>query len=793
MNETGDHMNPVRVAIALLSAAVIAFQIALMQLFSVMQWYHFAHLIISLALLGFGISGTVLALARRKIMKHFSGLFPLLLFLSAISMATMPALAGLKPFRFDAYLLFSSFRDIARLLFSCFFLMLPFFFAGLAIGMSFIRFAAEVGRVYFANLLGSGIGGVLALVLMWIAPPSHLPPLIALLPLAAGIGTGRWQSPVKTVAVISLALIVLMNLIAPPPARSQYKSIQKALLLPEARVVFKKSSPFGLTEVVRSPALRYAPGLSLSYTDSVPPRDILFQNGDWSGAILPAPNDSSKTILSYSAAALPYAVGQPGNVLVLNSGAGENVAMAKSYGATLIDAVEPNPVISRALKRDFAPETDSLFFAPEVRIHRSEARSFLRKAPAAYDLIVLPTVGSFFGTSGLDAFAIRNELTLEAFGSMWHRLKQDGMISVNCWMDYPPKMPLKVLATLMALMNNQGVPEPEQHIAAVRSWSAVSFVVKRSAFTQEEVSHIREFCTRLSFDPLLLPGTEKFDRETDNEVNDSSLFEAFDSLLSDRSADFIKGYPFKIGVSTDDRPYFSQFIRLSSIPRLAELFGSRSVPYLELGYIVVLLAFLILLAASFVLILLPVILIGHRMAEKSRTFIYFCCLGLAYLSMEMGLIQQFTLFLGEAVSSATAVIGILLVSSGLGSYFSERLKPVSRSMGMVCLAASAVLLLYAFLVVPGLLGLLKLPVWIRLFTMIILVGLPGFLAGIPFPLGLTRLSGKSPQAVPWAWAVNGFASVTGTSLAIILSVEAGFSWVLFGAALAYGFAALTNR
>lgn len=114
-------------------------------------------------------------------------------------------------------------------------------------------------------------------------------------------------------------------------------------------------------------------------------------------------------------------------------------------------------------------------------------------------------------------------------------------------------------------------------------------------------------------------------------------------------------------------------------------------------------------------------------------------------------------------------------------------------MGMVCLAASAVLLLYAFLVVPGLHGLLKLPVWIRLFTMIILVGLPGFLAGIPFPLGLTRLSGKSPQAVPWAWAVNGFASVTGTSLAIILSVEAGFSWVLFGAALAYGFAALTNR
>ncbi|MGD9557601.1 MAG: hypothetical protein AB7V25_11330, partial [Mangrovibacterium sp.] len=154
MNETGDHMNPVRVAIALLSAAVIAFQIALMQLFSVMQWYHFAHLIISLALLGFGISGTVLALARRKIMKHFPDLFPLLLFLSAVSMAIMPALAGLKPFRFDAYLLFSSFRDVARLLFSCFFLMLPFFFAALAIGMSFIRFPAEVGRVYFANLLG---------------------------------------------------------------------------------------------------------------------------------------------------------------------------------------------------------------------------------------------------------------------------------------------------------------------------------------------------------------------------------------------------------------------------------------------------------------------------------------------------------------------------------------------------------------------------------------------------------------------------------------------------------------
>jgi hypothetical protein len=665
-------------SIGLLSAAVVAFQLALMQLFSITQWYHFAHMIISVALLGFGTSGTVLALFRKQLMKHFSSLFPLLLLLSSISMATVTFFVHLDPLRFDTYLIFSDFTHIVRMIATCLLLMLPLFFAALAIGMSFIRYSGEVGKIYFANLLGSGIGGGLALVLMWLSAPSRLPALIAILPFIGGcIGYNR-SIYVKSAVGVSLVILILMISVSPPLVRSQYKSIQKALLLPEAKIIDQKSSPYGLIELVRSPVLRYAPGLSLSYTKPVPSRDILYHNGDWLGAVIPAPPEDSLTILSYTAGALPYAVRKPGNVLILYPGAGEMIALAQSYKANNIEAVEPNRTVISLLKKQLAAQSDSLLFAPEVKIDHLEPRTFLKTTDTAYDLIQLPAIGSFFGTSGLEAFSIRNELTLEAFQEMWHKLSSDGMISITCWMDYPVRTPLKIIATLSSLMSSQGVKEPEKHLAAVRSWSALSFVVKRSEFSLDESQRILAFCDSLAFDPLFLPGIENFNREQYNQLNDPWLFKAVDELISPQAEAFAKNYPFRIEPATDNQPYFSQFIRIKSVSRLNELFGSYSVPYLELGYVVVLLAFLILFSVSVILILLPVIIIGYKMTEKVRTFFYFGSLGLGYMFLEMGLIQQFTLFLGQPVYSASAVISILLIASGLGSYLSARINPVSK-------------------------------------------------------------------------------------------------------------------
>ncbi len=786
-------INRVCLSIGLLSAAVIAFQMALMQVFSITQWYHFAHMIISVALLGFGISGTVLALFRKAFLKHFSLLFPLLLFLSAAGMATVTYGIHTGPVRFDTYLLFSDHRHVIRLTISCLLLMLPLFFAALSIGMSFIRFPGEVGKIYFANLAGSGAGGGIALGLMWLTPSWSAPAILAILPFAGGCISYNRSISVKSAAWMSLAILIAMNYYTPQPARSPYKSIQKALLLPDSKIVYRASSPYGLIELVSAPSLRYAPGLSLNYRDPIPSRDILFHNGDGMGAVIPVPAGDSLTILSYTAAALPYVTGQREKVLILNPGAGENVAMAKSYGAGRIDVVEPNPTVTSLLKRELAASTDSLLLTPEVATHHMEPRTFLNTSGGVYDLIQLPAIGSFFGTSGLDAFSIRNELTLESFQEMWHKLSPDGMISITCWMDYPVRSPLKVLSTLSLLMNSQGVREPEKHLAAIRSWSALSFVLKHSRFTDDEISRIREFCDSLSFDPLLLPGETQLERERCNQLNDPWFFKSVDELMTPGADAFAKSYPFRIEPATDDQPYFSQFIRLNSVHHLTGLFGSRSVPYLELGYVVVLLTFLILLSVSMILVLLPVAIAGRKMSEKVRTLFYFGSLGLGYMFLEMVLIQQFTLFLGQPVYSASAVIGILLISSGLGSYLSTRVSPVSKRMAVICLLIAGILLLYGLQLAPVLRSLIELSPRIKFMLMSFLVGIPGILMGFPFPLGLTRLGKRSLQTVPWAWAVNGCMSVTGTSLAVILSVETGFSWVLFGAAGAYGLAALTNR
>lgn len=793
MSEFRDfHIKRAGLGIGMLSASVIAFQLALMQVFSITQWYHFAHMIISLALLGFGASGTFLFVFRKVLVRRFSLWFSLLLFLTAASMAVVIWLAHTPPIQFDTYLLFTDSRHLVRLTFTCLILLLPFFFAALAIGMSFMHYSGEIGKIYFANLFGSGIGGILALGLMWLTFPSRLPAMIAFLPFLAGcICLSRHRAVVVT-AACSFVLLVTMNLIQPELVRSEYKSIQKALLLPEAKVVLKKNSPYGLVELVRAPTLRYAPGLSLSYQDKVPTRDIFFNNGDWLGAVIPKPAKDSVSVLKYSANSLPYIIQQAENVLILNPGAGENIALSQSFEVEQIDAVEPNRVIYSLLKEELADASDSLLFASGIEMYGMEPRTFLSTTTASYDLVQLPMIGSFFGTSGVDAFHTRYELTTEAFREMWEKLGPDGMISIGCWMDYPVRNPLRILVTLSSLLYYEGVREPYNHIAAVRSWSSLCFVVRKSAFTPEESRKIREFCETMYFDPLLLPGVKEFDREAYNQLNDPWFFEAVDEIMSPQAELFYEDYPFRIQPASDNRPYFSQFLRLKTVHRLAKLFGNQSVPYLELGYVVVLLTFGLLLIASLILILLPLWITGYRLPGKAWTLLYFIGIGLGYLFLEMVLIQQFTLFLGHPVYSASGVISILLVASGIGSYWSGRVKPSAKWLFTISISIAGIFLIYALGLAPILRIFMAFPAWTKVLIMAVLVGLPGFLMGFPFPLGLTRLSQTRPDEIPWAWAINGCASVIGTTLAIIISVEGGFVWVMIFAAMAYSMAAAMN-
>ena len=460
-------------AIGLVSAAIIAFQLVLMQILSYVQWYHFAYMIISIALLGFGAAGTFLTIFRQWLLQNYSRIFPLLLFLTAILMSIVVVVSGFEAVRFDSLLIFQDIRYSGRLLVSYLIFFLPFFTGALAIGMSFLKFSDQIGKIYFSNLVGSGFGGIIALFLMQSLHPEHLPTIIAGIAITGGF-IALPKNAGKFLLSTAVASFLILTIIGFNPVQlkpSEYKDISKSLLLPDAAIEFEKSSPSGLVQIISSPVLRYAPAVSLHYSEPFPVRKAVFNNGDWIGYLVP--KDLRKTsILNYTPQSLPYHIEKIDKALILDAGTGENIALALSHNVTQIIATEANSEIFSLIQNSFPDQN-------EVKLQQTLARTLLVSDRSNYDLIQLPIIGSFFGNSGLNAVEIRYELTIEAFHEMWERLTNKGMICLSCWMDYPARNSYKLLATVNQLFEEENIEDSDKHLIALRSWSAVTFLIKK--------------------------------------------------------------------------------------------------------------------------------------------------------------------------------------------------------------------------------------------------------------------------------------------------------------------------
>lgn len=789
-------------AVALLSAALLAFQLILMQILSIVQWYHFAYMVISVALLGFGASGTVISLAREWLLKRFDQLLPFLMITcgAAISLAILFSQSVLGGF--DSYLVFVESRHRWLLLATYLTFFLPFFIGAVAIGLVFVRHVDRIGSFYFANLVGSGAGGIIAIGLMWVVLPAQLPAVAALLPIAAGMIIGSRLNRALTIltGLSALSLCVILYVAPSKLNPSQYKSLSRALNLPEAKVVLQRNSPYGFVQMVTSPALRYAPGLSFSYRNPIPVRSALFNNGDWFGPLVGSSPTDALHMMDYSTISLPYAIGDRTSVLVLNSRTGLEVSHALTRHAERIVAVEPHGAITTMLKHELADANDSLLFRPELRVHALETRTHLLLDPEQYDLVTLPILETFGGSAGVFALQEQYLLTKEAFKEMWKRLTPEGVISISSWMDYPVRSPLKILATLVEVLEELDVGNPSHHLAAIRSWGTITFVVKRTPLTENEIHKIRAFCAEMMFDPALLPNLEPAERNRYNVLDDDRFFGYLDEIISPQRVNLYKEYDFDLRPATDDRPYFSQFLRWQSLPFLIEVFGTQSTAFLEIGYLIVGITFIQITLAALLLIILPLLslsrinprssagapLPAQWSGSRAQTFLYFAGLGAGYMFVEIVLIQRFILYLGHPMYAAAVVIGFMLVSSGFGSYLSSRVPTTPAAIRTILLAAILLIAVYAVVLTPLLRSTIGLPMEMKIVLSLLIIAPPAFIMGFPFPLGLRRLSALRAGDVPWAWGINGCISVVSTALATIIAVEGGFVLVMLIAAGAYG-------
>ena len=746
-------------------------------------------MIISVALLGFGAAGTFISLFRNPLLKNIDSLLPVFMLLSGLFMALSVSVSQSEMFRFDSYKLFFDISNVWQLVLTYFAFFLPFFFGALSIGLIFVKHVKNIGTLYFANMLGSGIGGFAAIMLMWFFMPEKLPAFISFLACFAGllIVPGKLRSGFSIIISFVIAALVFLYINPGKLHLSEYKPLSKTLNLPNSIIVREESSPYGLIDVVQSSHIRYAPGLSIKFPGIISLNNAVFNNGNWYGALIPLGKDSID-YFNHTTEYFPYLINKRKDVLILSAGTGRRITSAIKSNASTIIAVEQNKAVTKLLMTELAGEVDSVFNRKEVSPQNISPRTYLLKTSPKFDLISLPVIGSFGGSSGLFALQEQYDLTKEAFSEMWGRLNNDGVITVSTWIDYPYRKPLKILTTATEMLYDRGIENADDFIAAIKNWNTITFAIKRTPFNDEEIKIIREFCNKMNFDAVILPGIKANEREKFNKLQDKSFYLLIDRILASpkEREKLYSEYPFNIKPAVDDKPYFSQFLRWKSISQLSEFFGNQFVPFFEVGYILLYLTFIQIVIFALILIILPLIKIGLKGGRKSWALVYFSGLGIGYMFIEIIFIQRFTLYFGNVIYAAAAVVSLMLISSGFGSLVSQKLQAKSnRLIGIIFLIIISLIIHTIFLS-----SLLKttivftLPIKIIFTTL--LIAPPAFIMGMPFPLGLRLLSERNESQVPWAWGINGLFSVISVVLATIIAIELGFVWVMIFAVGAYG-------
>jgi hypothetical protein len=320
-----------------------------------------------------------------------------------------------------------------------------------------------------------------------------------------------------------------------------------------------------------------------------------------------------------------------------------------------------------------------------------------------------------------------------------------------------------------------------------RSWGTVTVLVRPTGFSPAEVEALRAWATARSFDLDWYPGITRHE-ERFNLLEVPVFFEAARAAVAGDAARFADSYAFNVTPATDLRPYPHHFLRLTSLATLLRSDRGSWLPFAEWGMLALLATLIQSIVLAGVLLVLPVALRAGLSREPGlvRVIVYFAAIGLAYLAAEIAAIQQLGLLLGHPVYAVAAVLAAFLLFSGGGSVWSDRLgEPRVRLVGAALVLA---LLLYAAALPTLVHALVPAPFIMRGLMALVLLGPLAFLMGMPFPLGIRTVARGDSRRMAWAWAANGFASVTSAPLAALVALELGASAVLVAAAAAYGVA-----
>ncbi|MDQ3294096.1 MAG: hypothetical protein M3527_06580, partial [Actinomycetota bacterium] len=786
-DEDGRSWLPRWTTILVISLAGLLLEVGYTRIISYKLWYYYTYLVIGLALLGIGSGGVLVAVVaplRRWSTDRVVGLAATA---SAITIAAGYLLVSQVPIDTRAiwdYGTRSSFKNLVVLGVICFVLFVSFIGLGIMISVLLGRAGDDVGRLYFADLIGAGLASLVAIPLISRLGPPAVILLAALLFALVGLASlPRRSTPFVVGAIASVVLAVgVFGSGALPDVEVE------ADKLGGAQALFSGWGPVFRVDVHQVPG-----------DDS---DRLLGHDGTFGSGIHSFDGDVEGLLADYEAdpRATPFDIlgGPPGRELIIGSAGGNEILASLAFGATAIEAVELNPVTVGLLKGEFAEYTGNLAERPEVDLHQGDGRSYLARADTAYDLIwfVAPDSYAANNAASSGAFVLSESYlyTQEMIEESLRHLTDDGIVVVQFGeldVEAAPNRTSRYLVTARDALEAVGAADPTRHMVVAAYLTEATgdlstIVLKRTPFTPAEVDRYLDGLTDL-------PQTVSF--HAPGESPGDGIVSRVASGTPAQVDAVVAEYPGDITTVRDDSPFFWHFTPFGDV--IGDFLEPIAVedPESRIGerVLLLLLAVAVLFAAAF--LLLPFVVIRRRWSDlpaKGVSAAYFAALGLGFMLFEITMIQRLTRFLGYPTYSLTVTLASILVFTGIGALLSHRVAAQGRRGAVVVLAALALLTAFYQFALDGLTdSLLDQGLAVRVVVALLLLAPLGLCLGMFMPLGLglvARLGPDGEQYVAWSWAVNGFFSVIGSVLTTMLSMTIGFRAVQLLALAVYGLA-----
>jgi predicted membrane-bound spermidine synthase len=751
--------------VALTTLGTLLLELSLTRIFSVVFYYHFAFLAISIALFGMGAGGVfsyVVAGWRGTLFRKVGVLSAVNTLLVALAVGTVLAQKEtLDTWQFALIYVTNS---------------LPFFVSGAILSLVISDTVGRVNRVYFFDLLGASAGClVLVPLLNQTGGPNTTLSVAVLFAAAAAIWFNLGKSRIGRLVSVGIGLAFTVLVIVNTKTGwidVHYAKGQK--LQNEKFVRWNSFSRIALGEERES----HFPMIFIDADASTGVANFDFNHL----------SDSDRHKLLYEGPGLPYVIRPGAKTMIIGPGGGWDVSRALASGSKDVTGVEINPIIATTIMRQKYPElSHNLYFRPEVHIVVEDGRSFARRTDERFQVIQATLVDTWASTAaGAFALSENNLYTADAFRDYLSHLTDDGILAFTRWGFDPPRESLRLVSLAMVALAQLGESDPKNHVIVARAggkealagWGAQDTVIfSRKPFSAEDIDRARKQMEEAHLTLVYLPG-------------DPPKNEFGQLLMAPDPAAYMRNYQYDISPVGDNRPFFFYTVQPRDLWNFLSQASDKTADYKVNKAVPILFRSLFVsIGAVLVILLLPPVVLRTRLPRERGTLVfllYFFFIGAGYILIEVALIQKFVLFLGQPVYALTCVIFTMLLSSGIGSYFSRNFIRQEDGRLKIALALVAALVSLLALVISTVLSTgVGLPFPLKVLATIAMIAPAGFMMGMPFPTGLTRLEARNSPAVRWAWSLNAASSVLGSVGALVCAIYLGLMQTMLVGGLLY--------